>query len=227
MSTLQTFWEDHYREVFARGDGWLDYSNERVQLQTFGACIEASGGVAGLVCLDVGSGQGQFARTLLGLGARVVAVDILPDVVAGLRARTAAIDWRCGNVLDPTFVADLPAVDRLFALEVLQCVPWRETLEALWTKVKPGGRLLAVVPNGDCPIVRRTIERFEQHYSAPSAAELARALGALPSSGAFAIRGFTFQPDQRRSPYEVSSWTSSPSWAAPPNRLQFVVLRSP
>jgi 2-polyprenyl-3-methyl-5-hydroxy-6-metoxy-1,4-benzoquinol methylase len=223
--TLRAFWEDHYRETFAQGNTWLDYSNERVQVQTFGLCIDASGGVAGRRCLDVGAGQGQFARSLLALDANVIAVDLLADVIARHRDATPRIEWRAGNVLDPAFVADLPVCERVFLLEILQCVPWRDVLPAMWAKVAPGGRLVAVVPNGECPIVRRTIARYEGNYTAPSVSDLKATAGTLPGVDVWVYRGLHFQADQRRSPYDVTAWTSDVEWEVPPNRLQIVMQR--
>src|SRR5262245_48526809 len=46
----RAYWESHYRDLFARGTSWLDYSNERVQLETFGLSLDASGGVTGRRC---------------------------------------------------------------------------------------------------------------------------------------------------------------------------------
>jgi hypothetical protein len=30
MQSSREFWETHYRDLFAQGPSWLDYSNERV-----------------------------------------------------------------------------------------------------------------------------------------------------------------------------------------------------
>lgn len=217
------YWETHYRNLFSRGPSWLDYSNERVQLTTFGLCLDASGAVAQRDCLDLGCGRGQFARLLAAAGARVTAVDLLEEVLAERRALLPEITWRAGNLLDPAFVGSLGVFDRVFLLEVLQCVPWRQVLEQVWDHVAPGGRLVAMVPCGDCPIVQRVIARHAGVFSAPTHAELIATLRQLPDAEHWSSRGLTFASDQSLAPYVVSTWTQEPSWASPPNRLQFVV----
>jgi sugar transferase EpsL len=64
----RNFWSSYYGEVFEQQKPWLDYSNARVQAQTFG--LAAAGPVDGAACLDVGCGWGQLARALVALGAR-------------------------------------------------------------------------------------------------------------------------------------------------------------
>jgi len=219
------YWEAHYRSLFARGPTWLDYSNERVQLTTFGLCLDASGGLAQKDCLDPGCGRGQFARLLATAGARVTAVDLLEEVLAEQRALLPEITWRAGNLLDSEFVEALGVFDRVFLLEVLQCVPWRQLLAAAWDHVRPGGRLVAMVPCGDCPIVQRVIARHAGVFSAPTHAELSAALSQLPDNEDWRSRGLTFASDQSLAPYLVSSWTQEPDGASPPNRLQFVVQK--
>jgi SAM-dependent methyltransferase len=217
------YWEAHYRSLFARGPTWLDYSNERVQLTTFGLCLDAGGALAQRNCLDLGCGRGQFARLLATAGGRVTAVDLLEEVLAEQRSTLPEITWLAGNLLDSAFVDGLGVFDRVFLLEVLQCVPWLEVLRNVWQHVAPTGRLVAMVPCGDCPIVRRVIERHAGVFSAPTHAELRAALNQLPAVEYWSARGLTFQNDQSLAPYAVSTWTREWSWASPPNRLQFVV----
>jgi len=219
------FWETHYRDLFARGPSWLDYSNEQVQLTTLGLCLDASGGVAGRDCLDLGCGRGQFAHLLSTAGARVTAVDLLEEVIAERRALMPDITWCAGNLLDSKFVEALGVFDRVFLLEVLQCVPWLEVLRVVWDHVSPGGRLVAMVPCGDCPIIQRVIARHAGVFSAPAQTELADALSNLGDTEYWRLRGLTFASDQALAPYVVSPWTDQPSWASPPNRLQFVVQK--
>ena len=224
MQSTREFWEAHYRDLFARGPSWLDYSNERVQLATFGLCLEASGAVAGLECLDLGCGRGQFARVLAAVGARVTGVDLLEDVLAEQRARTPDITWRAGNVLDTEFLDVLSVFDRIFLLEILQCVPWLDVLQRVWKDhVAPGGRLIAMVPCGDCPIVQRVVERHSGVFSAPTPAQLTEALSGLGMVEYWRMRGLTFASDQAVAPYVISPWERRASWASPPNRMQFVV----
>jgi len=60
--------------------------------------------------------------------------------------------------------------------------------------MEPGGRLICVVPNGDCPIVRNTSARFSGLYAAPSPDELLTGIKRLAHVESSAIRGRTFSP---------------------------------
>jgi 2-polyprenyl-3-methyl-5-hydroxy-6-metoxy-1,4-benzoquinol methylase len=63
------FWGECYRGVHEQTQGWLDYSNELVQLQGFALALEAAGAIRGRSDLDVGCGKGQFTRMMRDLGA--------------------------------------------------------------------------------------------------------------------------------------------------------------
>lgn len=226
MSDREQFWAEYYRDVFRAGNPWLDYSNERVQMQTFATALEAAGPVEGRRCLDVGCGRGQFARALLGLSASAVTgIDIVPELLERNAAMAPTIRWLCGSLQEPRFTAGLGDYDLVLLLEVLQYIPLAPTLEALWPHVAPGGRIVAVVPNADCAIAARTRTRFGPGYDPPTQAQIAAALGALPDAKHWAIRGMFFREDQTLGPYELSPWNTRHQWTTAPNRLQFVALR--
>jgi 2-polyprenyl-3-methyl-5-hydroxy-6-metoxy-1,4-benzoquinol methylase len=226
MSERERFWTAYYRSVFRVGDPWLDYSNGCVQIQTFAAALDAAGPVDGRRCLDVGCGRGQFARALLGLSAAAVtAIDIVPEVLAQHAAATPGIRWLCGSLEDHDFVSALGDYELTFLLEVLQYVDLRPALQSLWPHVSAGGRLVAVVPNADCPIATRTRVRFGDRYDPVTAAQIAVAVDALPGAAAWALRGLFFGADQTVAPYELSPWSTRCEWTVAPNRWQFVVLK--
>ncbi len=220
------YWAGYYNEVAGRGNAWLDYSNARVQTQTFGLCLEAAGPVGGKRCLDVGCGWGQFSRTLAVLQAgEVVGIDMTESLVASHRKTDPHIRWLRGDIQEASFRRELGEYDLIFILEVLQVVPFEETIRNFWSLVRPGGRLVAMLPNRECPIIARTIDRFEGKFDCPSPAELAALLSALPGREFWALRGLTFMEDQRLAPYGTSPWSGVPDWPEPPNRLQFVIER--
>jgi 2-polyprenyl-3-methyl-5-hydroxy-6-metoxy-1,4-benzoquinol methylase len=224
MTEREQFWVDYYRERFRAGEPWLDYSNACVQMQTFASALDAAGPVEGRRCLDVGCGRGQFARALHGLNASAVTgVDIVPEVT-GQAAAAPAIEWLCGSLQDAHVTARLGEYELVFLLEVLQYVPLLATLEAAWRHVAPGGRVVIVVPNGECPIAGRTRARFGARYDAPTGAQLIEVAGKLSDVERWALRGMFFRADQTLAPYALSAWGSS-RWPAPPNRLQCVVLK--
>lgn len=227
MADLRTsYWRRHYGQAHLQARPWLDLSNEAVQAQTFSLALETAGAVRGLRCLDVGCGWGRLAVILEHLGAaQVTAVDQVAEFVeAGRRARPL-IRWIAADAADPAVVRDLPAVDLLFAVEILQYVPFEKTVPALWERVLPGGRLIGVAPNGDCPLARSVRDRYEGLYRPPSEKEILACVGGLPAVEHWAVRGLSFQADQRLVPYAAGPWRREPCGPPAPNRFLFVAVR--
>jgi 2-polyprenyl-3-methyl-5-hydroxy-6-metoxy-1,4-benzoquinol methylase len=226
VSTQAEFWGSYYRNVFHEGNRWLDYSNARVQAQTFGLALEAAGPVQGKRCVDVGCGWGQLARALHELGASsVTALDLVPEPITKLAEQHPEIRWLCGDLSAHIATLGAGSSDLILMIEVLQYVPLEATLATAWELLAPGGRLVAVVPNAECPIVSSTRKRFDGHYSPPTVAELQRGLSGLPGCEYWAYRGLVFGRDQRIGPYDVTQWTRGESWFSQPNRLQLVALK--
>jgi 2-polyprenyl-3-methyl-5-hydroxy-6-metoxy-1,4-benzoquinol methylase len=219
------FWAHHYARPDVRETPWLDLSNESVQVQGFSLALEAAGPILGKSCADVGCGSGRFSTVLASLGASdVTAV----DQVLNPLARDPRIRWVCADLENTTRFSSLPSFDLVFALEVLQYVPFAAGLRTLWDRVRGGGRLVAIVPNGACPIVRRAADRFGQaNYAAPGPRDLRAALEALPSVALRSVRGMTFQKDQQLVPYRVDPWGPEPAEDATPNRWLLVALKAP
>lgn len=222
----QQYWAKHYAAVADAGTPWLDYSNERVQLESLGLALAASGNLIGQRCLDAGCGRGQLACSLAVFGAsEVVAFDMVESLLTQNRQRRPEIRWECVDLNDRPAVERLGAFDRVYAMEVLQYVPFRQTVELLFGRLAPGGRLIGMVPHADCPIVRNSFARFEGQYRGASVAELAEFASATPEIETWACRGLMFTEDQRIAPYEVTPWLQQPSWSAVPNRLLFVAIK--
>ncbi len=222
------FWRTHYDNVHAQPNPWLDYSNHRVQLQSFAAALDAAGGVLGRTCLDAGCGMAQLGLAVQAIGAAAVTgFDVNPAAVERLQANYPSCRWTQGSISDEATYADLGRFDLVFALEVLQYVTLDSCLPLLWRSTAPGGRLIALAPNRDCPIVTKTVERFSGQYAAISPMELKSALSSLEDLAFWACRGLWFRSDQRIAPYELSPWTTDAVWEKPPNRLLFVAQRAP
>jgi SAM-dependent methyltransferase len=220
-------WSSYFDEVCAKGPSWMDYSNERVQLQTFGAVIEAIDRVVDRRVLDIGCGRGQLCLLLKELGAKVTGVDQVASAVAKLRESYPSIEWHAGNILDVAFRRELGTFDAVTMLEVIQYLPAVQALQAIWDMLSPGGRVIVVFPNERCPIVKRTVTRFEGHYKPPELSALVDWASSRADAETWAMRGFRFQTDQRLSPYALLPWTSSPDWDDPPNRIELVVQKKP
>jgi 2-polyprenyl-3-methyl-5-hydroxy-6-metoxy-1,4-benzoquinol methylase len=227
MNSADGFWSQYYADVHREGRPWLDYSNEAVQMQSLSLALEGAGPIAGRSCLDVGSGNGQFAQALAAFGAaQVTAIELVAETVERLRRDCPSIDWRCGDAGAMQAYTGIKPADLVVALEVLQYLPLAATIERLWGLVRPGGRLVGVIPNADCPIVAKPVARFAGHFVPVSAAQLVQVIGGLPATEGWAYRGLTFATEQVIVPYVVSPWTRVGTWDAPPNRFQFVVRRS-
>lgn len=74
---------------------------------TDGALLDAIGNPAGLRVLDVGAGEGYLSRILAGMGAKVVGVDINPQMVAAAveaeEQEPLGIDYRVGSAYELPF----------------------------------------------------------------------------------------------------------------------------
>lgn len=223
----QARWTEYYRKLHsAAPKAWLDLSNEAVQAQTFAVAIEAAGAIEERRCLDMGCGHGQLSTCLHGLRASaVVGVDIVAETVVSCREKYPQIRWECGSASDEIFVKSLGDFDIIFLVEVLQYVDWESTLRALWDSVRPGGRIVAVVPNKDNSIVQNTMSRFGGAYRPPNPSELDTLVASLPEVECWVHRGLDFQEDQRLVPYVASPWVTTGVMQEPANRLVFAIKK--
>ena len=181
----------------------LDRSDEAVQSQTFSLALEAAGPILGKSCLDAGCGVGKFSAVLATMGARsITAVDKVLDP----RFQESCIRWVRADLENELRFSSLPDFDLVFALDILQDVPFSAGLQTLWHRVRPGGRLVAVVPNGAAP--------------------LGAAIDSLASVTIRAFRGLTFQQDQQIVPYRVGPWGPAPAGDPPPDRWLIVAVKS-
>jgi SAM-dependent methyltransferase len=198
-----------------------DVSNEAVQSQTFSLALEAAGPIFGKSCLDAGCGVGRFSALLATLGARdITAVDQVMEP----RFQDPRIRWVRADLENQLRFSSLPTFDLVFAVDVLQYVPFASGLRTLWERVRVGGRLVAVVPNGACPLVRRAAERG--NFAAPSPRELYTAVDILAPAAVRVLRGMTFQNEQQIVPYRVDPWGRDPAGDPPPNRWLIVAVKA-
>jgi SAM-dependent methyltransferase len=226
-SESNEYWRDYFSDVASRGNTWLDYSNAKVQLQSLALCLESAGEIAGKSCLDVGCGHGQLSIMLKALeSASVVGSDFVSALVEKNKRAVPGIDWRHGDVNDPGFVEELPEFDLIFMVEVLQYTDATAVVPCVWRRLKPGGRLIGMVPNRECPIVARTNERLQQRYHAVGPSELAALADGLEDLDFWGVRGLTFGDDQRIAPYWVGGWSTATTFTRPPNRLNFVFAKA-
>ena len=224
---LEDYWATYYRGVVEGGAPWLDYSNGRVQAQTFALALEGAQhqGELAPAASDVQAAQAVHGAGALG-AVEPTGMDIVPELIARLAESHPTHRWICGSPTDEALLASLDSFDVVFAVEVLQAVPIGPVVQALWRRVAPGGRLVGVVANSQCPIVQRTQQRFPDHYLGLDVSAVASVIEQLGDVAAFGFRGMSFQEDQRLVPYRAGPWDTAPAWDEPPNRIQFVVQRT-
>ena len=227
MTHQEAFWADHYRDVFQQENPWLDYSNERVQAQTFALCLEGGGPLQGRRCLDVGCGWGQFSTCLASLrAAEVIGADIVESAILSHRTKFPHIRWECGSPTDAPFLKGLGDFDLIFLLESVQYFSPEQALPLLWERLRPAGRMVIVTPNGNCPIVSRVRERFQGNYAPPNLEKIAQIVDPWKDLAVWKARGLHFGNDQRVVPYETTPWGETLFGGKEPNRLQIVLCKA-
>lgn len=101
--------------------------------------------VRGRLVLDAGCGVGGLTRALTAAGARVIALDIGPQLAAETRRRC-----RCEAVVGSLTALCFPsgAFDAVLSSEAVEHTPDPEaSVLELYRVVKPGGRLVLSTPN--------------------------------------------------------------------------------
>jgi len=221
------YWRRTFSELHALPHDHVDYPTAAEQAFTFAASLLACGPIEGMRCLDAGCGKGGFARMLHAAGARhVTGLDYIDSTIHALRQSDPHIRWESGSVCDVERVSGLGEFDRVFAVEVLQCVPAAKMFQSLWSAVAPDGRLIGVTPNADNPFVRRRAEEREGLYSPLGTATIIAHLRALPGVADVGVMGFAWREDRSRVLYDLLPLTSTPQWTDPPKRLLFLAARN-
>lgn len=229
---LEAFWRGQYSD--GNVATWVMYSSDvtrgqRLKSQTYALILEAIGRVDGMRLLDAGCGVGDLTLSLAALGARAVGIDILEEGIHKLQAEQPHVQWVLGNFLDKPVLDSVGMFDRIIAVESFQCAgPPATCLRALWSCLAPGGRLVASMPNANCPIVQRTLASASHagSYFAITPDEMKAEILALPGIDRYAMRGMTFGQDQWLAPYDVSPWALDGSAWPTANRMMIVCTRS-
>ena len=104
-SERDLYWSEYYKKVAEKRPPWLDYSNARVQAETFGLCIEAAGPVENCRCFDAGCSWGQRSSCCLhALQAReVVGIDVIEELIVANSKTYPKMKWHRENVQDRSF----------------------------------------------------------------------------------------------------------------------------
>jgi SAM-dependent methyltransferase len=224
-SDREAYWRRTFGDLHSQPHDHLDYATAEEQAFTFGACLLAAGAVAGLKCLDAGCGKGGFARILHSLGAGVVGIDFIEATMQALRRSDPGIRWESGSACDAATIAALGLFDRVFAIEILQCVPPEPLFRSLWSAVAPDGWLIGVTPNADNPFVRRRSDERPGLYSPLGTSAIIEHLRALPEMEDMGVMGFAWREDRSSVLYDLLPLTSAPKWDQPPKRILFMARK--
>jgi 2-polyprenyl-3-methyl-5-hydroxy-6-metoxy-1,4-benzoquinol methylase len=228
IDARHNYWRDHFgrqhrKKNLAGAARSMDYSNDRLQAQTYAHVLEALGSLKDRTLLDAGCGWGILSRMAHALGALTVGIDFVPETIQALRNLHPAIRWEVADLAEPRQLDLLGVFDRVAAVEILQCVDFASSLATLWNHVAPGGRLVGCVPNSECPFAPGIRERLRE-WVPVSPAEISSAAGSLAGCSEVIFRGLTYLEDQRFLPYLASAW--GPEISGTPNRIVFALLRA-
>lgn len=223
----EAYWHRTFSELHAQPPEHLDYASAEEQAFTFGACLLACGSVDHMTCLDAGCGKGGFARMLHAAGAlQVVGLDYIDETIQHLRHSDPSIRWESGSVSDAATIGRLGVFDRVFAIEVLQCVSAPAMFTNLWSAVAPNGRLIGVTPNADNPFVRRRVDERPGLYAPLGTAAIIQHMQRLPGVADLGVMAFAWRDDRSSVLYDLLPLTSTPRWDQPPKRLLFLARKT-
>ena len=229
MTRQTKYWKEYWSGRLATVDEGgvyrsLDYSNERLALQTYAHVLEGLGPIAGKPVWDCGCGWGRFSLMLAAAGAKVLGSDVVARTVQQLHTRYPLLArWELVDLLDPDSVSRLPNFDCVTAVEVLQYVETEQALRSLWSRVRSGGRVVGTVPNAECPIVKGVVLRYGGKWKPVGWGELLDICSGLPDADCVWLKGLYFREDQRLCPYRASEWAEKLDGG--PNRIVFAVVR--
>jgi 2-polyprenyl-3-methyl-5-hydroxy-6-metoxy-1,4-benzoquinol methylase/GNAT superfamily N-acetyltransferase len=154
---MSGFSVDDARESWNRGaDAWDEFvesGKDYYRLEVHGpTLLEACGDVRGLEALDLGCGQGYFARGLARRGARVTALDVAEKQVENARRHDAAAPLGIEYlVLDAALIAGRFAAGSFDI--VTGCMSLHDmpdpgaVLRAAFGVLRPGGRMVYSIPH--------------------------------------------------------------------------------
>lgn len=97
----------------------------------------------GLRVLEPSAGDGAFVKPLLARGAKVTAIEVHPDRARKISALSDAVDVRTCNFLDMEPTKDFDAV---VMNPPFYGTHWMDHVLHAWEFVKPGGKLVAILP---------------------------------------------------------------------------------
>jgi 2-polyprenyl-3-methyl-5-hydroxy-6-metoxy-1,4-benzoquinol methylase len=106
------------------------------------------GDVRGKTVVDLGCGKGESILPLLELGARVIALDISPDLIALAQKRVSDSDLQPTFVIRSAYETGLPdeSVDVIFCMALIHHLDIRLVRDEMWRILRKGGVVILKEP---------------------------------------------------------------------------------
>lgn len=147
MSQQDKFAEKTFWDQIARQRVYAAFDNEEYE-----ALMDAVWGkdMSGLTLADIGSASGVSAALFAARGARVIGIEIAPELVAQARELWRDYAERIDFLVGDAEHLDLPnaSLDAVFFGGVLHHIPQLDAVYAeAWRVLKPGGKFVAIEPN--------------------------------------------------------------------------------
>lgn len=229
MHARAAYWRQHYQHQHRQIDTLglarsVELTNEKFHMQIHAHVLEGVGTAFGKSILDVGCGWGNSTLALHAYGGNVTGIDIVQETIHALRQKYPFISWEVIDLMDESAMSLLPQFDCVVATEVLEHVQFEPAMKSLWSHVLPRGRLVATVPNSECPILQNGLKRWNQPFLTHiSPAQIQQIAELLADVEELRIKGLSFRDDQHFLPYSESDWEETVQGT--PNRIIFSLIR--
>jgi SAM-dependent methyltransferase len=188
--------ELEHGRTLAQGDpvliwGWGTPAGQRRARRRARLIARAAGLRPGMDVLEIGCGSGLFTEMFAAAGARIVAVDVSPDLLAQARLRglpASQVRWICGRVED---LRGSGRFDAVIGSSVLHHLELDDALATIFRLLKDGGVASFAEPNMLNPQVwlERHPGPFRAHFAHVSPDETAFVRWRLARS--FLAHGFS------------------------------------
>lgn len=178
------------------------------------------GDVRGKTVLDLGCGTGENSIVLLRKGARVIGVDISPDLVAIAQERLRGASPEASIAVGDAYNSGLPdeSVDVVFCVALIHHLDIKLVRDEMWRILRPGGAVILKEPIRLSELYERVrsllparddISEYEHPLTRTELAMMAEHFGVegmryfrLP----FVPLVFRLPPSRRKAAWNASDW---------------------
>jgi ubiquinone/menaquinone biosynthesis C-methylase UbiE len=142
---------EHHREIADRAEiiwSWDSPSGRRRAARRAAIFVERTALAPGRRALELGCGTGVFLERVAPCGARIVGLDLSPELLAKARARlgdVASVSLQRGNAEALPFAT--ASFDVVYGSSVLHHLDLDRALQEVFRVLRPGGRCVFAEPN--------------------------------------------------------------------------------